>query len=98
MEKFYDMKQYAPLFVDRQRAQIVYDEILAMEPDMNVIVVDMTGIVSMTTICAKFIFGRLYKKLGSEVYHKNIRFIGKAEGIDLVIRMGIASALQDDFA
>lgn len=98
MEQFYDMKQYAPLFVDRQRAQNVYEEILALNPGDNKIVVDLSGVVSMTTICAKFIFGRLYKKLGSELYHKNISFIGKSEGIDLVIRMGIASALQDDFA
>ena len=98
MDMNYDMKNYAPLFVDRQRAQSIFDEILGMDPINNCISIDMTGIVSMTTICAKIIFGRLYKKLGPEVYHRNISFVGKSEGIDLVIRMGIASALQEDFA
>ena len=97
MEFFYDMRQYAPLFVDKQKAQQVYEEIVKINPCENIVVVNMTGIVSMTTICAKLIFGRLCKHLGSEIYHSNVRFIGKSEGIDLVIRMGVASALQDDF-
>ena len=97
MEKTYDMKGYAPLFVNKERANQIYDEIMALAPEHNVIIIDLTGIVSMTTICAKLIFGRLCKMLGSAVYHNNIRFIGKTEGVDLVIKMGIASALRDDF-
>ena len=98
MEKRYDMTQFAPLFVDKLKAQNVYDEIQGLDPTNNSIIVDMSGIISMTTICAKIIFGRLCKHLGPEKYHSNIKFEGKTEGIDLVIRMGIASALQDDFA
>lgn len=96
MERTYSMTGLAPLFVDKQKAKESFDEIVNLDPTNNKILVDMTGIVSMTTVCAKIIFGRLYKKLGSELYHSNIQFIGKSEGIDLVIRMGIASALQDD--
>lgn len=98
MEITYDMTQFAPLFVDKQKAQVVYEEIRGLDPTDNTITVDMTGIISMTTICAKIIFGRLCKYLGPEKYHNSIKFVGKSEGIDLVIRMGIASALQDDFA
>ncbi len=92
------MTRFAPLFVDRHKAQEVYDEINTLDPRNNTIIVDVSGIISMTTICAKIIFGRLCKHLGAEIYHNNIKFVGKTEGIDLVIRMGIASALQDDFA
>ena len=92
------MKEYAPLFVNKERAFKIYEEIMLLDPEHNTITVDLTGIVSMTTICAKIIFGRLCKKLGSKVYHANIHFIGKTDGVDLVIKMGIASALRDDFA
>ena len=92
------MTQFAPLFVDKQKAQVVYNEIQELDPKNNTIIVNMSGLISMTTICAKIIFGRLCKHLGPEIYHRNIKFVGKSEGIDLVIRMGIASALQDDFA
>lgn len=98
MEKRYDMTQFAPLFVDKQKAQVVYEEIQGLDPTNNTIIMDMSGIISMTTICAKIIFGRLCKHLGPEKYHSNIKFVGKSEGLDIVIRMGIASALQDDFA
>ena len=97
MEKYYDMKEYAPLFVNKDKANQIYEEIMAMDPENSVITLDLTGIESMTTICAKLIFGRLCKKLGSEVYHNNIVIIGKSNGVDLVIKMGIASALRDDF-
>ena len=92
------MKRYAPLFVSKETAYQIFDEILKLDPINNTIIVDLTGIVSMTTICAKIIFGRLCKRLGSTVFHENISFIGKTEGVDLIIRMGIASALRDDFA
>ena len=98
MEIKYDMKEYAPLFVNKERAYQIYDELLELDPIVNIITIDVTGIESMTTICAKIIFGRLCKKLGSAVYHNNIQFVGKSDGIDLVIKMGIASALRDDFA
>lgn len=97
MDKNYDMKEFAPLFVDKERANQIYDEIMALDPNNNMITVDLTGIISMTTICAKLIFGRLYKRLGSDTYHNSIHFIGKSDGVDLVIKMGISSALRDDF-
>ena len=97
MDKNYDMKEFAPLFVDKDKATRIFSEIMALDPKNNMITVDLTGIISMTTICAKLIFGRLYKILGADVYHRNVHFIGKSEGVDLVIKMGIASALLDDF-
>ena len=97
MDKSYDMKDFAPLFVDKERANLIFNEMMALDPKNNIITVDLTGIISMTTICAKLIFGRLYKILGSDIYHNNVHFIGKSDGVDLVIKMGIASALRDDF-
>ena len=76
---------------------MIYKDILELDPNNNIVEINLSGIVSMTTICAKLIFGRLCKNLGSHIYHRNIKFVGKSEGIDLVIAMGIASALQDDF-
>ena len=97
MGNTYDMKEFAPLFVNKEKANQIYDEIMALDPANNVITVDLTGIVSMTTICAKLIFGKLCKTLGSATYHSNILFLGKTDGVDLVIKMGIAIALRDDF-
>ena len=35
MNKEYDMQKYAPLFVDKDKATIVYNEILQLDPSNN---------------------------------------------------------------
>ena len=66
-----------------------------MDPNDNEIEVDMTGIESMTTLCAKIIFGGLAKEMGLSNFYKMIRIKGLSEELELVLDMGIESAIAD---
>lgn len=92
--KTYSMVIYAPLFVDKDKAHKVFNEICLLNPSDEEIVIDMTGIESMTTICARIIFGELAKKIGLQTFYKQFKFRGLSNEVELVIDMGIASALE----
>ena len=93
--KTYSMTSYAPLFVDKEEAQRIHAQILALDPENNEVEIDMTGIESMTTLCAKIIFGALAKSMGLSNFYKKIRFRGLSDEVELVLDMGIESAISD---
>ena len=94
--KQYDLTSFAPLFVDKEKAQKAYDDIMELDPTNNEIEVDMTGIESMTTLCGKIIFGRIAKEIGLSLFYKMIKFKGLTEEVELIINMGIHSAVEED--
>ena len=96
MNKEYDMQKYAPIFVDKDKATIVYNEILQLDPSNNDIEINMTGIESVTTLCAKIIFGNLAKSMGLSTFYKRIKFKGLTEEVELVINMGIDNAINSN--
>ena len=88
------LSQYAPVISDEQTGQEIYNMIRdALSQD--VIVVDMSGVKSMATFCAKQVFGQLYKELGSSVFYSKIQIKNANDDIKVIIRMGIVSALND---
>lgn len=52
-----------------------------MNPSNNVVVVDMMGVIAMTTQCANIIFGTLYRELGSDTYFQNIKMKNATKAI-----------------
>ena len=57
--------------------------------------VSMTHIVSMTTFCAKQVFGRLYVELGREEYRRRVRLVNVSEDVNFIIRIGITNAVKE---
>lgn len=88
------LNEYAPVISDEQTGQEIYTKIknALMQDD---IVIDMSAVKSMATFCAKQIFGKLYKELGSSSFYSKVRIKNANDDIRVIIRMGIVSALND---
>lgn len=93
--KSIDLTKNAPLITDKSIAEDIYKQIISFDPSNNVVEIDMTGIVSMTTVCAKIMFGNVAKLISPDVFYKNIRFKGLTDELELIITMGITSAIDD---
>ena len=83
------MKPYGPLVTNENVAKEIYGNIIKMNPKINKVTIDMRGIITMTTQCAKAIFGQLYRELGYSVFYQNISIINKTDTISKIIRMSI---------
>lgn len=92
--KFISLQQYSPIISDKEKGNVIYNTIYEMNPQSEQIEIDMTGIMSMTTFCAKQIFGQLYKMLGSSLFEKNIILKNVSSDVLLIIKMGIKNAVM----
>lgn len=58
--------------------------------------IDILGVKSMATFCAKQIFGALYIDLGSSNFFKRIIITGADEDLKTIIEIGIQNAIDDN--
>ena len=89
-----NLQKYAPAVTQQSKAEEIYRSIMAENPQDNHVTIDLTDIITMTTQCARIIFGELYKVLTSEVYYRNIKLLHKSEELGVIIDMGIRHAMQ----
>lgn len=94
MDTNFSFKNYAPSLSDKTKAEEIYTEIKGLDPQHNQITIDFAGLMAMTTICARLIFGQLYKELGPETFNKNLLLKNAEESIRIVIKWGIAKELE----
>lgn len=92
--KSISLQQYSPIISDKEKGNVIYNDIFKLDPQNEQVEIDMTGIMSMTTFCAKQIFGQLYKKLGSCLFEKNIILKNVSSDVLLIIKMGIKNAVM----
>ena len=92
--KSISLQQYSPIIGDKEKGNVIYNDIFELDPQNEQVEIDMTGIMSMTTFCAKQIFGQLYKKLGSCLFEKNIILKNVSSDVLLIIKMGIKNAVM----
>lgn len=85
----YEMKSHGPLMTNESVATDVFKKIMAMDPSVNQVVIDMRGIITMTTQCVKAIFVRLYQELGYSIYYQNILFENKSDTVSKLITSSI---------
>jgi hypothetical protein len=93
-----DLSAYAPIISDKNVGEEIYDKIKDAQPRTNSIEISMQGVISMTTYCAKQIFGRLYNQLGAKLFEQNINFDGVSEDLMLIIKMGIRNAMAERYS
>ncbi|MBO4417854.1 MAG: STAS-like domain-containing protein [Bacteroidales bacterium] len=91
------MNQYKHLVIRKVEGVEVYNDIKNHLDAGEVVIIDFSGIDTMTTYFAKQVFGRLYTEMGSEVFTMNVKFDKRfmTEDLDLVLRIGIAGAISD---
>lgn len=92
--KSISLQQYSPIISDKEKGNVIYNDIFELDPQNEQVEIDMTGIMSMTIFCAKQIFGQLYKKLGSCLFEKNIILKNVSSDVLLIIKMGIKNAVM----
>jgi len=90
-----NLNKYAPLITRRELGDEVYTLIKHGLDANDEVEVSMTQIVSMTTFCAKQIFGRLYVELGREEYRRRVHLINVSEDVNFIIRIGITNAVKE---
>lgn len=90
------LKKYGTIISDQESGLIIYAEIKnILESEKNCIV-DCSDVKSMATYNAKQIFGKLYLELGSEVFFEKIEIKSASDDLQLIIMLGIQSAIDDD--
>lgn len=89
--KTISLKHYAPVISDKEIGAEILTNIRNLNPRDNVVYISMMGIISLTTFCAKQIFGSLYEELGETLYRSNIHITDTTPDIDLIIDMGLES-------
>ncbi len=92
-----NLSNYGPVIIKKEIGEEILNSILEKKPRENPIEIDMSNIEAMTTLCAKLIFGHLYTSLGADLFNRNIRVVNKTKEIEMVINMGIQSAIEDSF-
>ncbi len=90
-----DLNKYSPLVTRRELGDEIYTLIKEGIDKNGEVDVMMTKIVSMTTFCAKQIFGRLYVELGREEYKKRVHLVNVSEDVNFIIRIGITNAVKE---
>lgn len=86
--------QYGPVIGDRTIGEQLFRNIINMSPKENLIEIDLKGIESMATYCAKQIFGELYKELGAQKFGENIIIKNATKNVQIIIRLGIQSVID----
>ena len=90
-----NLNKYAPLITRRELGGEIYNLIRHGLDKSGEVEVSMTHIVSMTTFCAKQIFGRLYVELGRDEYRRRIRLVNLSDDVNFIIRIGITNAVKE---
>ena len=93
--KTIDLSKYAPIISDKAVGEEIRNEIMQADPRTKVVEINMAGIISMTTYCAKQIFGNLYNQLGPANFERNIKFKATTEDVLLIVKMGIRNAAME---
>lgn len=95
-KKSFSFEDYAPSLSDNLIAESIYSEIQKLDPLHNQITIDFAGLIAMTTVCAKNIFGKLYIELGAAIFNKNMILKNAEESIRIVMKWGITKAIEEN--
>ena len=90
-----DLNKYAPLITRKDLGEEIYSALCKALDNNEVVDIEMGNIISMTTFCAKQIFGRVFVKLGREEFNKRIHMKNTSEDVQFIIRIGITNALKE---
>ena len=90
------MNNYKHLVIRKIDGEEVYRDIKSHLDNQDIVIVDFSGIETMTTYFAKQVFGRLYVEMGAEEFSARVKFEKKnmSDDVELVLKIGIAGAIS----
>lgn len=96
MEYRLQMNQFRSAVTRKSDGDNVYQEIKTHLDGGDTIIVDFSGIDTMTTYFAKQVFGRLYTELGAERFTEKVKFDKSrmTDDVELVLKIGIAGVIS----
>lgn len=90
-----ELNKYGPIISSETVGEDIY-KIVKEEIDKGASVeLNLLGIKTMATFCAKQIFGRLYIELGAEMFYEKISIKNADNDLKTIISIGIKNALDD---
>ena len=89
------MNRFRSVVMKKSDGESVYQEIKNHVDNGDVVLIDFTGIDTMTTYFAKQVFGRLYIEMGAEKFSESIKFERErmTNDVELVLKIGITGAI-----
>ncbi|MCU0438170.1 MAG: STAS-like domain-containing protein [Raineya sp.] len=90
-----ELKEFGTIISSETIGKDIYDLIKKTINNNEEVIIDMTGIKSMATFCAKQIFGKLYIELGAEKFYNLISIKNATDDIKTIIQIGIENALEE---
>ena len=90
------MNRFRSVVMKKTDGEIVYQEIKSHINHGDVVLIDFSGIDTMTTYFAKQVFGKLYLELGAERFSESIKFerARMTNDVELVLKIGITGAIS----
>ncbi len=88
-------KEFSPNITSSELGELVYKSLLERLNNDQSIDLDFSGVNSVTTMCSKKIFGKLYYELGEEKFYSAIKFKNVNEDVKVIIYDGISGFLSD---
>ena len=89
------LSSYGPIVSSKTVGDEIYKLINLTLTKEEKIIVNLEGIKSMATFCAKQIFGKLYINLGSQKFFDRITLKGADNDLKTIIQIGIQHALEE---
>jgi hypothetical protein len=90
------LSKFGSVINDTQTGSQVYQAISdELKRSSSPVDVDLTGVITMATFCAKQIFGKLYLELGQSAFFSRLILKNASSDLRFIIRTGIDSALED---
>jgi len=93
--KTIDLSKYSPIISDKGIGEEIYNTIKKGLESNETLTVDMTGIRSMATFCAKQIFGKLYLEIGANSFFERLILKNASNDLKAIIKVGIQNAIED---
>ena len=92
----FELKKFGPIISDKAVGEEIFEKVNSFLMSNGKVIIDFNGVRSMATYNAKQVFGRLYLKLGSEVFFEKIEIKNASDDIKIIIKMGIQHAIFDN--
>lgn len=88
-----DFTKYGPAITNPDKAREIYSYISSLDPSKHEITIDLSHTETMTTRCAKIVFGFLYLDLTPDVFFQNIILKDMSDILQSIIELGIEHAI-----
>jgi hypothetical protein len=89
------LKEFGSVITDKEIGDEILNRIKVALTQSKPVNIDLTGVITMATYCAKQIFGTLYLELGAENFFKDINISNASIDMKTLIQLGIVNAIEN---